>query len=106
MGCEGRALAAFAWSASTTYVCNSSTRTGLDWTTKYPRAIEAFENVNVKTAYLDGELRRVDEEGFAQTQAATDGERDVHLVYYAFDLLPIEGWDVSILPLGQAEGPA
>jgi ATP-dependent DNA ligase len=36
---------------------------------------------------------------FAQTQAATDGERDVHLVYYAFDLLHIGGWDVSSLSL-------
>jgi bifunctional non-homologous end joining protein LigD len=44
----------------------------------------------------------VDEAGlpsFAQTQAATDGERDVHLVYYAFDLLHLEGLDVSSLPL-------
>jgi hypothetical protein len=78
------------------------TRTGLDWTAKYPSAVEAFANVNVKTAYLDGELCGVDEAGlpsFAQTQAATDGERNVHLVYYAFDLLHIGGWDVSVLPL-------
>jgi bifunctional non-homologous end joining protein LigD len=30
------------------------TRTGLDWTAKYPSAIAAFANLNVKTAYLDG----------------------------------------------------
>jgi bifunctional non-homologous end joining protein LigD len=36
---------------------------------------------------------------FARTQAATDGERGVSLVYYAFDLLHIDGWDVSALPL-------
>jgi ATP-dependent DNA ligase len=34
---------------------------------------------------------------FAQTQAATDGERSVHLVYYVFDLLHVGGWDVSAL---------
>jgi hypothetical protein len=37
----------------------------------------------VKTAYIGGELCVVDEAGlpsFAQTQAATDGERGVHLV--------------------------
>jgi ATP-dependent DNA ligase len=64
------------------------TRTGLDWTNKYPSAIAALANVRVKTAYFDGELCGVDEAGlpsFAQTQAATDGERGVHLVYYAFD---------------------
>jgi DNA ligase D-like protein (predicted ligase) len=58
--------------------------------------------VNVKTAYLDGELCGVDDAGlpsFAHTQAATDGERDVHLVYYAFDLLHLGGWDISGLSL-------
>jgi ATP dependent DNA ligase domain len=33
------------------------------------------------------------------TQAATDGEREVRLVYYAFDLLHLDGRDVSTLPL-------
>jgi hypothetical protein len=78
------------------------TRTGLDWTAKYPGAVAALANVNVKTAYLDGELCGVDDAGlpsFAQTQAATDGEPSVHLVYYAFDLLHIGGWDVSSLQL-------
>jgi DNA ligase D-like protein (predicted ligase) len=78
------------------------TRTGLDWTNKYPSVIAALSNMNVKTAFLDGELCGVDEAGlpsFARTQTATDGERDVHLVYYAFDLLHIGGWDVSSLSL-------
>ena len=78
------------------------TRTGLDWTDKYPSAIAALANLKVKTAYIDGELCGVDDAGlpsFAQTQAATDGERDVQLVFYAFDLLHIAGWDVSNLPL-------
>ena len=78
------------------------TRTGLDWTAKYPSAAAALANLNVKSAYLDGELCGVDEAGlpsFAHTQAATDGERGVHLVYYAFDLLHLAGWDVSSLPL-------
>jgi ATP-dependent DNA ligase len=74
------------------------TRTGLDWTSKYPSIIAALANLNVKTAYLDGELCGVDEAGlpsFAHTQAATDGEPEVRLVYYAFDLLHLDGWDVS-----------
>src|SRR5271169_6219498 len=78
------------------------TRTGLDWTDKYPSAIAALANLNVKTAYLDGELCGVDDAGlpsFANTQAATDGERGARLVYYAFDLLHIGGWDVSSLQL-------
>jgi DNA ligase D-like protein (predicted ligase) len=78
------------------------TRTGLDWTNKYPSAIAALANLNVKTAYLDGELCGVDGAGlpsFAHTQAATDGERGVQLVYYAFDILHIDGRDVSRMPL-------
>jgi ATP-dependent DNA ligase len=56
----------------------------------------------VKTAYVDGELCGVDDArlpSFAQTQAASDGERGVHLVYYAFDLLHLDGQDTSNLPL-------
>jgi ATP-dependent DNA ligase len=78
------------------------TRTGLDWTDKYPSAIAALANLNVKTAYLDGELCGVDEAGlpsFAQTQAATDGERGARLVYHAFDLLHLGDWDISDLQL-------
>jgi bifunctional non-homologous end joining protein LigD len=78
------------------------TRTGLDWTEKYPSAVAALANVKAQAAYIDGELCGVDDAGlpsFAHTQAATDGERGVHLVYYAFDLLHLDGWDVSNLPL-------
>jgi len=32
------------------------TRTGLDWTSKYPSVIAALSNMNVKTAYVDGAL--------------------------------------------------
>ena len=63
------------------------TRTGLDWTDKYPSVIEALANVKAKTAYLEGELCGVDDAGspsFANTQAATDGERGVRLERPAF----------------------
>ena len=46
------------------------TRTGLDWTDKYPSAVAALANLNVKTTYIDGELWGVDNTGlpnFAQT---------------------------------------
>jgi DNA ligase D-like protein (predicted ligase) len=78
------------------------TRTGLDWTDKYPSAVMALANVRARTAYLDGELCGVDDAGlpsFAHTQAATDGERGVRLVYYAFDLMHLDGRDVSGLSL-------
>jgi ATP-dependent DNA ligase len=46
------------------------TRTGLDWTDKYPSAVAALANLNVKTTYIDGELCGVDNTGlpnFART---------------------------------------
>jgi bifunctional non-homologous end joining protein LigD len=55
-------------------------------------------SVPISTANFCG----VDNSGlpsFAHTQAATDGERGVRLVYYAFDLLHLDGRDVSGLPL-------
>jgi DNA ligase D-like protein (predicted ligase) len=78
------------------------TRTGLDCSDKYPSIIAALGNVKAKTAYIDGELCGLDDAGlpsFASTQAATDGERGARLVYYAFDLLHLDGRDVSALPL-------
>jgi DNA ligase D-like protein (predicted ligase) len=78
------------------------TRTGLDWSAKYPNAVAALANLKMKTAYLDGELCGVDDAGlpsFARIQAATDGEREVRLVFYAFDLIHINGGDVTGLPL-------
>jgi bifunctional non-homologous end joining protein LigD len=70
------------------------TRTGLDWRAKYPSVVAALANLNAKTAYLDGELCGVDDAGrpsFAHTQAASDGERGVHVVYYTFGLLHLAG---------------
>jgi bifunctional non-homologous end joining protein LigD len=39
--------------------------------------------------------------GFAQTQAASDGSRDIELIYFAFDLLHLDGRDTSGLTLGE-----
>ena len=58
--------------------------------------------MKAKAAYLDGELCGVDDAGlpsFANTQAATDGERVVPLIFYTFDVLHLNGRDVSGLPL-------
>src|SRR5450631_1960557 len=50
------------------------TRTGLDWTDRYPAMQTPLTAVRAKTAYLDGELCGVGADGvpsFAETQAAT-----------------------------------
>ena len=66
------------------------TRAGLDWSDKYPSVVEALAKVPANTAYLDGELCGIGDDGlpsFSQMQAATDGSRAVRLVFFAFDLL-------------------
>ena len=78
------------------------TRTGLDWSDKYPNVVAALAKVRANTAYLDGELCGVCDDGlpsFSQTQAASDGSHGVRLVYYVFDLLHLDGGDTASLPL-------
>src|ERR1700693_2689051 len=77
------------------------TRTGLDWSDKYPSVVEALAKVRAKSAYLDGELCGIGDDGlpiFSQTQAASDGSRGVQLIYYAFDLLHLDARDTAGLP--------
>ncbi len=77
------------------------TRSGLDWTAKYPRTAGAMAKLPVESAYLDGELCGVRADGvtsFALIQQASDGAGGP-LVYYAFDLLELDGGDIASLPL-------
>ena len=102
MAARDKARRLIVWLPGSTMAAELLTRTGLDWTDKYPSVIAALANLNAKTAYLDGELCGVDKSGlptFAHTQGATEGESGARLVYYAFDLLHIDGRDVSKLPL-------
>jgi ATP-dependent DNA ligase len=54
---------AFAWPRASIMAAQLLTRTGLDWSDKYPSVIAALANVKAKTAYLDGELCGVDDAG-------------------------------------------
>jgi bifunctional non-homologous end joining protein LigD len=78
------------------------TRTGLNWTDKYPSVAEALASLPVKSAYLDGELCAVRADGttsFSLMQAATDAKAGGALVFYLFDLLHLDGRDLTDLPL-------
>jgi bifunctional non-homologous end joining protein LigD len=58
--------------------------------------------VGAKTAYFDGELCGMGDDclpSFSQTQAASDGSRGVRLVYFAFDLLHLDGRGIASLLL-------
>jgi DNA ligase D-like protein (predicted ligase) len=78
------------------------TRTGLDWTHRYGETAKALAQMGKHSAYLDGELTAVRADGstsFSELQAATDGGHTTHLVYFAFDLLHVDGRDMTGLPL-------
>ena len=69
------------------------TRSGLDWTAKYPATAAALAELKVKSAYIDGELCGVRPDGvtsFEIMQQAADGGGGA-LVYYAFDLIELDG---------------
>ena len=80
------------------------TRTGLDWTRKYPPIAAALEKLPVGTAYLDGELCGVRPDGttsFSIIQAASDSGNADALVFFLFDLLFLDGEDLTGLPLSE-----
>jgi bifunctional non-homologous end joining protein LigD len=77
------------------------TRTGLDWTDKYPAIADALAELPVKSAYLDGELCGVLADGrtaFNLIQNAAD-TRTGSLMFFLFDLLFLDGEDLRGLPL-------
>src|SRR5271165_1307275 len=70
------------------------TRTGLDWTHKYPAIASALTSVPARQAYLDGELCGVRSDGttsFSLIQAASDAGNAKALVFFLFDLLHLDG---------------
>jgi ATP-dependent DNA ligase len=79
------------------------TRTGLDWTPKYPAIAKAVAALPATRAYLDGELCGVFPDGtsFGMIQAASDAGNAAGLVFFIFDLLHLDGEDLKI----SARGP-
>lgn len=76
------------------------TRTGLDWTMKYPAIAGPFATLRAETAYLDGELCGVRPDAttsFAMMQNA--GGRGGELVFFLFDLLYLNGKPLLDRPL-------
>jgi bifunctional non-homologous end joining protein LigD len=78
------------------------TRTGLDWTHKYPAVARAVASLGARQAYLDGELCGVGPDGtthFSILQAASDAGNAAALVFYLFDLLHLDGEDLATRPV-------
>ncbi|MCA1439744.1 DNA ligase D [Ensifer sp. IC4062] len=75
------------------------TRNGLDWTEKFPAIASALAELDCSSALIDGEVVALSEEGstFSALQKALRTGASTRL--YAFDLLELDGKDLSRKPL-------
>lgn len=78
------------------------TRKGLNWADRFPNVTRDVAALPAETALIDGEIVVENERGvsdFAMLQSALkDGEQE-RFVYYVFDLLHLDGKDLSRRPL-------
>ncbi len=76
-------------------------RNALEWTQKLPDIASAIEALGVDAIALDGELiaGQGRKEDFNLLQATLSGERAGRLVLTLFDLLHVDGIDISAAPL-------
>lgn len=79
------------------------TRTGLDWTDRFgDRIAAALAALPCETALIDGEVVVLGKDGissFSALQAALSDGETTDLVFYAFDLLHLDGEDLRAEPL-------
>ena len=78
------------------------TRSGLDWTARFRPITAALALPKIRSAYLDGEITLMGEDGVTSFAALLDalsrGEGH-RLTYQVFDLLHLHGRDLTGLPL-------
>jgi bifunctional non-homologous end joining protein LigD len=79
------------------------TRRGHDWTARFPAIARTMATLEVETAVIDGEAVVADENGYsnfsALQQALSDGGDAEAAIFYAFDLLHLDGVDWRERPL-------
>jgi bifunctional non-homologous end joining protein LigD len=75
------------------------TRTGLDWSDRFAPVVEAAARLP-GSALIDGEVVALDQDGRPSFQAlqASLKEGSGNLAYFAFDLLTLDGEDLTALP--------
>ncbi len=76
------------------------TRTGLDWSDRFPEIVAAAAELDVGAALIDGEAVALDQAGKPSFSALQDAlKRGGHnLVFFAFDLLSLDGQNLTRLP--------
>src|SRR5262249_31288090 len=80
------------------------TRKGLDWTARFTTIASALAQLRVKTAYLYGEIVVIRPDGvssFADLQDVLSNGPATRLRYHVFDLLHLDGHDLTKAPLLQ-----
>lgn len=80
------------------------TKNGYDWTKRMPLLAQDLQSLPVRGAWLDGEVvvqDRDDRPAFQALQEAFASGTTDHLVYFAFDLLYVDGVDLRGRPLEQ-----
>ena len=75
-------------------------RNEIEWTTRVPEIVAAIEALDLDEAVLDGELvaGAGRQEDFALLQATLAGEKNAALSYVLFDILQVDGVDLSGSP--------
>jgi len=74
------------------------TRTGLDWTARFPAPVQAIEAAGIKDALLDAEIVHLLPSGvasFGDLQNDLSEGKTGRLTVMVFDLLAIDGWDLT-----------
>jgi bifunctional non-homologous end joining protein LigD len=77
-------------------------RNGLDWTAKFSVLAAALGSINARQAILDGEVCHELPTGVTSFGALQDDlstGKTAGLVYFAFDLLYLDGWDLRACAL-------
>ena len=75
-----------------------TTRNGHDWTERFQLVADALARLPAKTALLDGEVVVLDADGstnFGKLQESLSAGRSGGFVYMAFDLLHLDGYDLT-----------
>jgi bifunctional non-homologous end joining protein LigD len=82
------------------------TRSGLDWSDKFPEIVAAARGIECDSALLDGEIVKLDAAGntgfSALQQGISEGGRGLTL--FLFDALEIDGEDLARLPNIERKG--
>jgi bifunctional non-homologous end joining protein LigD len=75
-----------------------ATRGGLDWSTKFPALAKRLAALPVESAIVDGEIVHLEPDGttdFGHLQDAIATGRTDRLVFFAFDLIYLDGFDLT-----------